>query len=222
MMAVIKREDYTDKQVTGTLTLFDGRKKIFSCKTLELPWRDNETEISCIPTGKYNAKKRVSPKYKHSYHVTSPGKDQVVGRDWILIHPGNYFRDIRGCILVGADHIDINKDGYKDVTASRKTVMKLLKLAGKEMGLEIQGKQPKYSTVTQISDVPADSLAAGDDAIVVASTLKIRRDDDPHAEQIPNVLPNGYSVKVKKVKGDWANVEVTFTGWVGKKYLRKS
>ena len=222
MKAIIQREEYTDKQVTGTLTLFDGRKKVFTCKTLELPWRDNESNISCIPTGTYQATKRVSNKYKHSYHVKNPGKDQVVDRQWILIHPGNFYTDIRGCILLGKAFIDLNGDGYKDVSSSGVTVRELLKLAGKELRLEIKGEQPDYAGANKISDVPDEVLAAGQDAIVVASSLKIRRKDDPHADQIPNVLPNGYSVKVKKVRGDWANVEVTFTGWVGKKYLRKA
>jgi len=222
MKATIQREHYTDKQVTGTLKLFDGRKQIFTCKTLELPWRDNESNISCIPTGKYDAVKRVSDKYKHSYHVKSPGDDQVAGRAWILIHPGNYFTDIRGCILIGREHTDINSDKYKDVTSSTSTVKRLLKLAGRNLQLQIKGEQPSYASVAKISEVPAESVAAGQDAIVAASSLKVRRKPDPHAAQISNVLPNGHSVKVQKVKGDWAHVQVTFTGWVSTKYLRNA
>ena len=222
MKAIIQREHYTDKQVTGTLTLFDGRKRVFTCKTLELPWRDNESNISCIPTGTYNAVKRVSEKYKHSYHVKSPDEDQVAGRAWILIHPGNYFTDIRGCILIGKEHTDINDDNYKDVSSSTTTVKKLLKLAGRNLDLEIKGEQPSYLSVRKISDVPAESVAAGQEAIVAASSLKVRRKPDPHAGQISNVLPNGHTVKIEKVKGDWAQVQVTFTGWVSTKYLRKA
>lgn len=169
MKAIIQRQEYTDKQVTGTLTLFDGRKKVFTCKTLELPWRDNESNISCIPTGKYKATKRVSSKYRHSYLVTSPGEDQVTDRAWILIHHGNYYTDIRGCILVGKAFMDLNGDGFKDVTSSGATVKELLRLAGKEMALEIKGEQPSYASANKISDVPDEALATGEDAIVVAS-----------------------------------------------------
>ena len=28
------------------------------CNTIELPWRENETRVSCIPEGKYFIKKR--------------------------------------------------------------------------------------------------------------------------------------------------------------------
>ena len=222
MKATIQREHYTDKQVTGTLKLFDGRKQIFTCKTLELPWRDNESNISCIPTGTYDAVKRVSDKYKHSYHVKSPGDDQVAGRAWILIHPGNYFTDIRGCILIGRALTDINSDEYKDVTSSTSTVKELLKLAGGTLKLQVKGEQPSYAGVTTISDIPAETLAAGQEAIVAASSLKVRRKPDPHGAQISNVLPNGHTVKVKKIKGDWANVDIIFTGWVSTKYLRKA
>ena len=223
MKAVIRRQHYTTKQVTGTLTLYNSRnKEVFSCKTLELPWLENQRSISCIPTGTYECVKRISDKYRLSYHVKSPGKDQVKGRDWILIHPGNYYTQILGCILVGKELRDLNSDGYKDVTASRNTVKALLKHAGKQMDLEIKGAQPAFTKVTKISDVPSEDLVTGKSAHVVASTLKIRRKGDPHAPQIPNVLPNGYPVKILKQRGDWANVEVTFSGWVAKEHLRKS
>lgn len=222
MKATIQRELYTDKQVTGTLTLMDGRKKVFSCKTLELPWRDNERNISCIPTGKYQAVKRVSEKYKHSYHIKSPGEQEVNGRSFVLIHPGNYYTDIRGCILIGREVKHLNDDGYLDVIASKTTVRKLLRLAGKKIDLVIKGEQPAFDKVKNISDVPATEIAEGDEAIVVANSLKIRKVGEPDAEEIANVLPNGYAVNVKKIKGDWANVEVTFSGWVQRKHMRKA
>ena len=45
------------------------------------------------------------------------------GRSGVCIHKGNYFTQILGCIIVGDSHTDINKDGYKDVTNSGKTLM---------------------------------------------------------------------------------------------------
>lgn len=222
MKAVIQRQDYTNKQITGTLNLFNSRnKKIFSCKTLELPWLNNQRKISCIPTGNYECAKRISDKYKWSYHVKSPGKGQVKGRDWILIHPGNYYTDILGCILVGKAFVDLNNDGYKDVTSSVATVKTLLKHAGKQMDLQIKGKQVPFGDARPISDDLHDHVAAGDDATVRASALTIRRKGDPNSDEIPNVLPNAYPVKVKKVQGNWANVEVTFSGWVSKDHLLK-
>jgi len=34
------------------------------CKSLELPWRENATGISCIPAGHYTAKRRFSPEHR--------------------------------------------------------------------------------------------------------------------------------------------------------------
>lgn len=122
--AVIIREPSSLKQTLGELTLYKNEQKVFSCKTLELPWKNNTKQESCIPTGKYNVIPRESAKYKKHYHV-----QDVTGRSWILIHPGNYYHQLLGCILVGNAHVDIDKDGYKDVTSARVTLDKLLELA---------------------------------------------------------------------------------------------
>ena len=148
MNAILERQHYTDKQVTGELTLMDGPNVVFRCKTLELPWRDNQNRISCIPTGSYDVVERHSAKYKHHYHVKSPGKKDVIGRNFILIHPGNYHTQIKGCILLGDRLTDINNDGYRDVTNSRNTVAELLRLAGQGFSLEVRGTQPAYASVT--------------------------------------------------------------------------
>ena len=64
----------------------------------------------------------------------------VPDRNYILIHAGNYYSDIRGCILVGMDHLDINKDGFKDVTYSKDTLKKLYKILPEKFELEINRK----------------------------------------------------------------------------------
>lgn len=79
----------------------------FFCKTLELPWRNNQRSISCIPSGEYYVKIRQSPKYGSVYWVTD-----VPNRSWILIHAGNVAGDVskgfrthvNGCILLGKKH----------------------------------------------------------------------------------------------------------------------
>ena len=76
----------------------------FRCYTLELPWRDNQQSISCIPAGEYDVKIRISPKYGRIYHVQN-----VPNRSYILIHSGNWAGDtskgykthVNGCILLG-------------------------------------------------------------------------------------------------------------------------
>ena len=118
--AVLKRETAyksNEVQALGDLTVFDDDELIFSCKTLELPWKNNKRNISCIPEGTYEVKKRYSEKYKNHFHILN-----VPDRAYILIHSGNYYTHTKGCILVGENHTDINSDGFRDVTSSRKTL----------------------------------------------------------------------------------------------------
>ena len=130
--ALLKRFDYSDKQTLGSLVIYNERNVIYSCYTLELPDFKNAKQISCIPKGIYNIKPRYSEKFKNHFHVTN-----VPNRSYILIHSGNYYTQIKGCILVGKTLTDINKDGYKDVTNSKLTLNKLLKIAPNGFILEI-------------------------------------------------------------------------------------
>jgi len=132
MKALLKRFDYSDKQTLGSLTIFNGADILFSCYTLELPDLCNAKRKSCIPRGVYKVVSRRSAKYKKHYHILD-----VPNRSYILIHPGNYHTQILGCVLVGKKLADINGDGYKDVTSSRKTLKKILEVAPNGFELEI-------------------------------------------------------------------------------------
>lgn len=124
MLLRITRTIKQTKQTLGKLeVLNDKGDVVFNCFTLELPYLSNRQKISCIPTGVYDVEKRFSDKYGSHFHVLD-----VPNRDMILIHNGNYYTQILGCILVGKDLIDLNKDGLKDVTESKKTLEKLSKL----------------------------------------------------------------------------------------------
>ena len=92
------------------------------CYTLELPYKNNNRNISCIPVGMYDVERRYSSKYKYHFHVKN-----VPNRSLILIHHGNFNYQTRGCILVGDDIADINADGAVDVTNSKATMRMLLK-----------------------------------------------------------------------------------------------
>lgn len=132
MKATITRKDYQTKQTLGTLTVKDNGKKVFKCKTLELPWFGNTFQKSCIPKGNYKVVPRRSPKFGDHLHITD-----VPGRTFILIHAGNTYKDILGCVLVGDSYGDINGDGITDVLNSRNTLKKLLTLAPKGFDLEV-------------------------------------------------------------------------------------
>lgn len=113
--AILTRQKSDDKQTLGELKCYNGNNE-FTCKTLELAWKDNQRNISCIPTGNYKVKKTYSLKFGTVYEV----KD-VKNRSGIYIHHGNYFSDIQGCILVGNRFSDINADGKLDVINSKVT-----------------------------------------------------------------------------------------------------
>ena len=134
---------YYETQTEGELEIFDEEtgELEFICKTLELPYRDNERNVSCIPEGFFDVLPRQSPKYGNHLHITG-----VPNRSLILIHHGNYvgspnpktgLPDIRGCVLVGKDHIDITGDGIKEVTASKNTMKELMKVAPDGFVLEV-------------------------------------------------------------------------------------
>lgn len=88
--------------------------------TLELPWRFNKKNKSCIPPGTYICRKYNSPKYGRTFIV----KD-TTGRKYILFHPGNWKKNTKGCILVGESYEIINgkfaiaqsKKGFKEFMA---------------------------------------------------------------------------------------------------------
>ena len=130
---IINRLVKSDKQTTGVGLVISGYSDIeYTFKTLELPWKNNEKRVSCIPTGTYKVVRRWSEKYKDHFLILD-----VDNRSYILIHQGNYHTQILGCILVGKDHVDINQDGYKDVTSSVATLKKLLELMEDEFTLII-------------------------------------------------------------------------------------
>lgn len=104
-----------------------GRLKLgsFQCFTLELPWLDNQNDISCIHEGVYKYKLHNSPSKGMVLEI-----QDVEGRTYIQIHAGNYTHQILGCILVGSGIKWLDSDGVPDVTNSVNTLRKLLNLAG--------------------------------------------------------------------------------------------
>lgn len=64
------------------------------CYTIELPWRDNESDVSCIPEGRYRLARRYSERYGDHLLVR-----EVPHRSGILVHPANdALKELRGCL----------------------------------------------------------------------------------------------------------------------------
>lgn len=89
-MELVLTRMYNCEGTIGTLT-FNGH---FVCFAIELPWRDNIRNTSCIPEGSYELKPRFSTRFDNHLHL-----QYVKDRSLILIHPANNARkELQGCI----------------------------------------------------------------------------------------------------------------------------
>ncbi len=101
----IKRLDQNSECTFGALSV-DGN---LICFTLELPYKNNKPNISCISIGKYKYEVYKSKRFNRDcIRILN-----VYNRTNIIIHPGNYITDTEGCIFPGM-HID-----KKDICNSR-------------------------------------------------------------------------------------------------------
>ena len=125
MFAVLNRSFESVVQTLGYMYFYNDKgTQLLRAATLELPDRNNQTSISRIIAKTYWVEKRWSKKYGWHLHILD-----VDGRTLILIHFGNYYTQTRGCVLVGNNHRDdINRDGVRDVTVSRRTLGKIMKI----------------------------------------------------------------------------------------------
>ncbi len=87
------------------------------CQTIELPWQQNQRNVSCIPEGRYMLSLRWTSRW--GWHFQIP---HVPERDWILIHPANdALKELRGCIAPVTA-----LTGPGSGTGSRKALQRLL------------------------------------------------------------------------------------------------
>lgn len=91
----------TEDEGTSGFMTFYGRW----WHSLELPDRENKSNISCIPIGEYTCRIRFSPHFKrYTFHL-----QDVEDRTYILIHGANFAGDtkkgfqshLNGCIALG-------------------------------------------------------------------------------------------------------------------------
>ena len=128
MKITLRRISDDGVQTLGHLHIGNG--KVY--QTLELAWKNNAKQISCIPKGTYKVKKRTSAKYGEHFHILN-----VPNRDFILIHHANFHSQLMGCIACGKGLSDINKDSRLDVTSSRQAMKELLAYLPNEFEIEI-------------------------------------------------------------------------------------
>tara|TARA_R110002051_G_scaffold40796_1_gene84682 strand:+ start:277 stop:654 length:378 start_codon:yes stop_codon:yes gene_type:complete len=124
---------FTDKSTIGELFLNGER----FCDTLELPWKDNQRSISCIPEGQYKVRIRLPRESATRDYIHLLVKD-VKDRDYILFHIGNTAKDTRGCILVGQGS---QQDFVSNSTLAMGLLMKeIINLGGTNINLIIKNK----------------------------------------------------------------------------------
>lgn len=116
-IVTIKR---THHRYDGTFGPIDFEGKPFGL-TIELPWKDNEAEISCIPPGEYMCKRFSSPTHPDTFEVCN-----VPNRSGILFHIANTVNDLQGCIGIGEQFEE--KDGLTALIMSKAGFMQFLKL----------------------------------------------------------------------------------------------
>lgn len=102
---MLKRVAYNEKGTFGVLIDEPYGHNIPFAVTYELPWRDNQRNISCIPSGKY----LCLPK-DHADRGLIYELQNVPERTFIQIHIGNEEEDTAGCILIGERFEPIGKD----------------------------------------------------------------------------------------------------------------
>lgn len=113
------------------------------CLSCELPWKDNQNEISCIPVGSYLCEPWDSEQHPISYRLI-----EVPNRKDVLIHPGNSIANSRGCILPGTSFDPIG--GVPGVWHSMTAMKELRDLLGKnEFGLLISEHYEAKITVNK-------------------------------------------------------------------------
>lgn len=121
-MIEVIRDKEQSIETKGVLTF--GK---FSCKTLELAWKENKKGISCIPVGSYTWRKRERTNNIPYRHILI---ENVPSRDGVCIHAANYAAgnkvQLKGCIAVGTAYTDLDGDKIDDIVNSKVTFENLM------------------------------------------------------------------------------------------------
>jgi len=130
----IQRFWQDENQTLGNCNVFDeNNKPLFSAISLERGWQRNESNISCVPLGRYPLILEYSPKFKtYLWELKN-----VPNRSECKFHIANYWYQLNGCIALGNRINDINKDGYNDVLSSKSTLTSFHKALGQDTRAEI-------------------------------------------------------------------------------------
>ena len=111
---VLQRVWMDENQSTGSLIVLDKfRQPIYISPCIERGDRNNERNVSNVPTGTYPLVWENSPKFGMVWEL----KD-VPNRSECKIHSANMWDEINGCIAPGTYLGELNADGYYDTMSS--------------------------------------------------------------------------------------------------------
>lgn len=135
----ILRDETGDEGTLSLGMLADGAQRLGFWQFIELPWRNNQPNRSCIPAGTYVARVVWSPKFKRYVYRL----EDVPDRTDVEIHPSNfagdvdlgYTSDLEGCMAPGIARTDmLAPSGMKQraVVSSSIALTDLLTVTGGE------------------------------------------------------------------------------------------
>lgn len=110
---------WSDKnQTTGTLLIINEKNQpVFGSLCIERGDRNNQRNVSRVPSGIYPLVWEWSPKFRRNLYELK----NVPNRSECKIHPSNFWDQLNGCIAPGIKLKDLDRDGYYDVTSSTTT-----------------------------------------------------------------------------------------------------
>lgn len=155
MQTLVLSTPNTDDQGTkGGLVLPSG-KMLYS---LELPWRDNHHDFSCIPEGVYTCRRMPSARMTYLFGAMGVGDMyEVLGvkdRDGVFLHAGTWAGDVtktladgvtkllssvEGCILLGLSVAPDTQHGNQyGIFSTRLAITQLIKeMKGADFQLQV-------------------------------------------------------------------------------------
>lgn len=119
---------YSEKATFGVLI---DENYNFVCHMLELPWLENEKNVSCIPVGKYHCE--IMPNsggFKYAVH-------NVPGRTLIRIHVANEPNELLGCLAPGIMFVG-STPNYQYIAKSKIALTEIYERAGNNFMLCIK------------------------------------------------------------------------------------
>ncbi len=106
-------------QSSGTIVVLDKKNfPLYASLGLERGWRNNQSNVSCIPIGVYPVILEWSPRFNTMLWEI---KD-VPNRSECKFHSANYWKQLNGCVAPGLKYTRINNDNYRDVTNSKNSL----------------------------------------------------------------------------------------------------